>query len=129
MATLEVPQHMQALQRGNELRGRRAEAKRRLRSGDLSLADAMGDPPPEIAGMLLIDVIRALGTSRRASLQDLGRMAIADRVNLMVPLGGASARSRAWVATHGGRWTSLGPGGTPGARSRSALARARQGVL
>jgi hypothetical protein len=129
MTPAQLEQRRSAQMRSTDLRVRRSAAKRRLRSGDLLLTDAMSDPPPELADMLLIDVIRALGTRRSASIVELGRMAVADRVNLMVPLGSASARTRAWVAQHGGRWTSLGERGTPGRRSRSATRQAREATL
>ncbi len=90
-------------------RRNRAAVRAALRSGTLTLQDAMTSPPPELLRDPLIDVLRhGRGCCRRspAWMEKLGREAVRDGVNLMVPLGRASARSRAWVAEHGShRWT------------------------
>ncbi len=97
-----------ALGMANESRMAKAGVKARLRSGSLSLADVMNDPPPELARALLIDVIRwtrSYGRGGRGpAIEALGRHALRDHVNLMVPLGEASQRSRTWVAEHGYYW-------------------------
>lgn len=108
MATI-APEHHERLLDNMQLsllkRSARAEIRRRLRTGQLSLTELVSDPPPEMEGVVLVDVLRMLRDTNRergqASLAAIGRRAVVDGVNLMVPLGTASARSRAWVAEHG----------------------------
>lgn len=93
----------------NDKRRAVAATRQRLQSGTLTLADAMSNPPDELLRYPLIDVIRFTRRSLRpggGSFVAIGRQAIRDDVNLMVPLGRASARSRAWVAEFGthGQW-------------------------
>lgn len=89
-------------------RGRRGEVRRQLRSGELPLGEAMASPPEPLLDAALIDVIRWSRSNRshgsRRSLEVIGRAALRDNVNLMMPLGRASERSRTWVAEHGGLW-------------------------
>jgi hypothetical protein len=90
---------------GNALRKERSDARRALRTGALSMEAVMRDPPPALAGVPLIDVVR-LGYRYRngGAITEIGRMALRDGVNLMMPLGTASVRSREWVARHGCRY-------------------------
>lgn len=53
-------QHMVALDRANEMRLRRAAAKRRLQAGDLTVAEVIGDEC--LASMPVVDL---LGAQRR----------------------------------------------------------------
>lgn len=81
-----------------------AAVRRKLRTGELTLGDVMAAQPAELNDVLLVDVLRwarRCGGKRVAEI--VGREALRDQVNLMVPLGRASARSRAWVAEHGVR--------------------------
>jgi hypothetical protein len=96
-------QRVAALNTANARRNALAEAKRKLRTGALPLADAMTNPPPELASALLVDVIRWTYTVGRnpSTIEEVGRNAIRAKVNLAMPLGRASAFSRAWVAEHG----------------------------
>jgi hypothetical protein len=94
-------QRMAALEVANSKRLRKAELRRRLVSERGALRDVLLDPPPEFAHMPIIDVVRLAQTSRAAkSLQRLGRLAVRDRVNLLMPLGSASLRTREWTAEH-----------------------------
>lgn len=87
---------------GVEKRYARAELRRQLRRGAVTLADVMETRPPEAADYLLIDIIRwVYYAPRRANVEEIGRAALRDGVNLMMPLSRASVRSRAWVAVHG----------------------------
>lgn len=73
-----------------------------LRSGEMTLRDVMRERPVELADAPLIDVIRMARVRRNGpAVQEIGRRAVRDGVNLMVPLGKASTASRAWVATNG----------------------------
>ena len=52
-----APQHLQALQRANEVRLARADLKRRIAEGQLSVADVVLRCPPEVDGMAVADVL------------------------------------------------------------------------
>lgn len=61
-ATLEVetvPQYMQALQRANEVRLARAELKRKVASGELTVAEVVIDLPWEVETMTIGDLLTA----------------------------------------------------------------------
>src|SRR4051794_26204894 len=51
------PQHLQALQRANEVRLARAALKRRVASGDLTAADVILACPAEAEGMAVSDLL------------------------------------------------------------------------
>lgn len=103
MATAE---HMAAIgAQSSALRKERSEVRRAIRTGVLTLEAVMSDPPPALAGVLLIDVVRLGYRYRTAeSVTELGRLALRAGVNLMIPLGVASERSRRWVAENGCRY-------------------------
>jgi len=52
-----APQHLRALQRANEVRLARADLKRRIAEGQLSVADVVLRCPPEVDGMAVADVL------------------------------------------------------------------------
>jgi hypothetical protein len=91
-----------ALHLANSRRHQIALTKQRLRTGDLPLATVMRTQPELLADVALIDIVRwaYVVAKRPRAIERLGRQAVIDGVNLMVPLGRASARSRAWVAQH-----------------------------
>jgi hypothetical protein len=99
-------QCQQALHMAQRKRLALAAVKRALRNGALTLDAAMADPPAELANYPLIDVIRWTRTRGYGTpaITAIGRQALRDSVNLMVPLGDASTRSRAWVAQWGHYW-------------------------
>lgn len=92
----------------NRRRAEVGEARAALRSGALPLEDVMADPPAALAAVALVDVIRwcrsTAPSQGRPAVVQIGQQAVRDDVNLLVPLGEASARSRAWVAQWGTRW-------------------------
>lgn len=92
-------QRQTALLTANETRTKRAQLKRGLRSGDVTLAQAFREPV--FADSLLIEVVRYTGAHK--ALAAVGKQALRDNVNLMVTVGRASERSKAWVAKHGYR--------------------------
>lgn len=97
-------QRQTALTTANESRSQLAALKRQLRTGEISIEDAMKEPV--FADALLIDVVRftrSCGLRRQGTLTVLGKQALRDNVNLMVTVGRASERSKAWVAEHGYR--------------------------
>jgi hypothetical protein len=51
------PQHLRALQRANHVRLARAELKRRIADGELSVADAILTSPWEADGMAIADLL------------------------------------------------------------------------
>jgi len=51
------PQHLQALQRANEVRLARAELKRRVADGELSAAEVVLSCPAEVEGMAVCDLL------------------------------------------------------------------------
>lgn len=51
------PQHLRALARANEVRLARAELKRRVLEQEVSVAEIVGDPPPEAENMTLADLL------------------------------------------------------------------------
>jgi hypothetical protein len=108
-ATVIDPQQAQrdtALRKAKEVRAVRIGYRRALRDGSLTLEAVMLDPPPIFADMLIIDLIREARTWRRRQgswLERIGRRAVAEQVNLCIPLSRASARTRMWVA-HEARW-------------------------
>lgn len=57
-----VPQHMRALAEANRIRLARAELKRSIARGDVSVASVVLDSPPEVANMTLAEL---LGSQRR----------------------------------------------------------------
>jgi hypothetical protein len=61
------PQHMRALARANEIRLARAELKRRVASGEVSVADVVLESPWEAESMTIADLLtsqRRWGTTR-----------------------------------------------------------------
>lgn len=58
-ATVEQPQHMQALARANVKRLKRAAVRRELKAGSASATEVIKDPPPELDTMTIADLLRA----------------------------------------------------------------------
>lgn len=52
-----APQHMQALQRANEVRLARAELKRRVAKGEITVADVVLSCPWEARSMMIADLL------------------------------------------------------------------------
>jgi recombinational DNA repair protein RecR len=52
-----APQHLQALQRANEVRLARADLKRRVAQGHVSAAEVVLACPPEVEGMAVADLL------------------------------------------------------------------------
>lgn len=112
MTTLE--QRRAALELANEKRLRIADLRRRIRTEHGALEDVLLNPPEELAGIPIIDIVRYAYDNRPAKTAErLGRLAIRDGVNLLMPLGRASARTREWTAEHtvwhrSAAWSRLG---------------------
>jgi hypothetical protein len=97
-------QRRAALEIANERRAAVAAYKRALRGGELPLAQVMLDPPADLAEVPLVDLARwSRGQARNnAWFVRMGQAALRERVNLMLPLGRASVRTREWVAEYAG---------------------------
>jgi len=52
-----APQHLQALERANEVRLARAELKRQVAAGQLDAAEIVLECPPEVEGMSVSDLL------------------------------------------------------------------------
>ena len=57
LATAPAPQHMQALAQANRVRLARAELKRRVADGELSVADVLLDVPWQAESMTIADLL------------------------------------------------------------------------
>lgn len=88
--------------RARTFKAARREVRAGLRSGTLTLKEVMREQPEAITDLALIDIIRMTRCRRNGPvMQEIGRRAVRDNINLMVPLGKASVSSRAWVARNG----------------------------
>jgi hypothetical protein len=70
------PQHMQALQRANEIRLARAELKREVAKGTITVGEVILNRPSEVASMTIAELLtsqRRWGTTRCSKfLADIG---------------------------------------------------------
>lgn len=104
--TAAAAQRASALERANERRRLRARVRRDLLSGALLLDELMVDPPACLESVMLVEVLKWFRRKNHCpGLTRLGQLALRDGVNLLQTVGGASTRSRAWVAEHGTLWT------------------------
>ena len=95
-------QQQDAFGRSAAVRRERAALRADLVTGRVRLADLMNDPPPVLDGVTFEEVLRWMRATRSLhSIAVIGRWAARDRINLLQPIGGSSAATRAWVAKHG----------------------------
>ena len=52
-----APQHLRALEHANRVRLARADLKRRVGAGEVGVADVLADPPAEVAGMSISELL------------------------------------------------------------------------
>lgn len=90
-------QRMAALSTANSIRCARADFKRRLRSGEASLADAIRTPPDYLLSARVYDLIRAVPGYGHAKALRVHRVA---RVSTAKTVGGLSHRQRDALADH-----------------------------
>jgi hypothetical protein len=99
-----LAQRRDAIDKANAIRTARAQIKKQVQAGEITVAGLMADPPDVLSSMAVCDVIRFAHKSHRGSdtwwFENLGKHAAIERVNLCVPLGRASVRTRAWIATN-----------------------------
>lgn len=93
------PQPLVALKTANTIRIAKAQAIRSLRTGELSIYDAITDQTDALAKVMLPDLLLAAPFFGREKLRHVGRRAVRDNVNLLTTLGAASQRTREWLAT------------------------------
>lgn len=104
-----------ALQKANRHRLELHSLRGQIRRGEVDLADLLEDPPAYLQRWTLLDVVR-LGWHKparhhsSATLEQLGREAVRDGVNLLISLERSSMDSRRWVSTHV-RWQRWKAGG------------------
>lgn len=98
--TPKIVQRDKALRMANGRRMQLVELRRDMRAGRVTLAEIMVDPPDLLEHVACIDVVRMNYSRVKATpwMERLGRLAVADGINLMMPLGRASARTREWIA-------------------------------
>jgi hypothetical protein len=75
------------------------ELRRRVKTGEVTIAEILANPPAHWAHVPMIDVIRRVRGRRvwgsgTTWLERLGRAAVRDDVNVFMPVGRASTRSR-----------------------------------
>lgn len=56
-ATAAAPQHLRALEHANRVRLARADLKRRIGAGSMTVAAIVADPPAEASGMTISDLL------------------------------------------------------------------------
>ena len=105
------PQYMRALERANQVRLARAELKRRVAMGDMSVAEVILECPWEAQSMAVADLLmsqRRWGQTRcrkflsqipMSEKKTIGSMTDRQRQTLASMLRSSSERSRAWSAT------------------------------
>jgi hypothetical protein len=90
-----APQHMQALQRANEVRLARAELKRRIAAGEVSAAEVILDCPWEAASMPVADL---LTSQRRWGATRCRRLLAGIPITETKPVGTLTDRQRQALA-------------------------------
>ncbi len=107
-----APQHLQALERANEVRSARAELKRRIASAELSVGEVVLQCPWEVQSMTLSDLLlsqphwgrtrcrRFLAGLPMSEAKTIGSMTERQRIAIDAVLsrqsGPARSRVRAW---------------------------------
>jgi hypothetical protein len=94
-------------ERSTQVRQANKRVRHALANGQLTIADVMRDPPPELADRALFEILllaRGLGRTR---LRELNERAIEEGVNLAVTLDLADESTRRWVAANALRSTRL----------------------
>ena len=98
-----MSQHMDALALANRSRLARADWRKRLAGDRDLLVRVLLEQPDALADVWLIDLLRWSRSTRPSAnkcdtMPRLGARAVRADVNLLMPLGRASLRSREWLA-------------------------------
>jgi hypothetical protein len=86
-----LDQRMEALQRANEVRIRRAQLKRDLKAGRVQIADVLADPPEHLLTGKVFDVLLAVPKCGRVKAS---RFLAVCRIAQSKTVGGLSDRQR-----------------------------------
>ncbi len=120
LATATAPQHMQALAQANRVRLARAELKRQVADGELSVADVVLECPWEAESMAISDLLmsqhrwgrtrcrRFLGSIPKNETKTIGSMTERQRRALAARLGGETAADLDPFAVAGLAWAGQG---------------------
>ncbi|MHB1570136.1 MAG: integration host factor, actinobacterial type [Solirubrobacteraceae bacterium] len=84
-------QRMEALQRANDIRSRRAQLKRDLKAGRTSIADLLLDPPDYLLTAKVFDLLLAVPKYGRVKVSKILSLC---RISPSKTLGGLSERQR-----------------------------------
>lgn len=84
-------QRMEALQRANDIRSRRAQLKRDLKAGRTSIADLLLDPPEYVMTAKVFDLLLAVPKYGRVKVTKILSLC---RISPSKTLGGLSERQR-----------------------------------
>ena len=86
--------------RSNVVRQARADVRRQLGSGGLTIAAAMHDRPSDLGDIALFEIVLMARNVGRRRLRQLNERAVAAGVNLALTLQEADERTRDWVAAN-----------------------------
>ena len=86
-----LDQRMDALARANHIRVRRAELKRRLKSGDTTIGSVLAEPPDYVLTAKVYDMLMAVPRMGRVRA---GRLLTLCRISQSKTIGGLSERQR-----------------------------------
>lgn len=111
--TAKRPQHLQALERANEVRLARAELKRGVAEGRLGAGEVIRSCPPEVEGM---PVAELLMSQRRWGATKCRRVLGSVLISELRPVGALTERQRDALAQH-----LEAPGADPQRSSREAM--------
>ena len=111
LATAPAPQHMQALAQANKVRLARAELKRQVGDGELSVADIVLDCPWEAESMAIADLLMSQHRWGRTRCR---RFLASVSMNETKTIGSMTDRQRRELAARlCGEPTEIDPFGTP----------------
>lgn len=99
-------QRREALDSANALRAERAEIRKGLRDGSLTLENVLLDPPEALLAVPLLDVLQMDRHRRTTAMWRLNGLAVHEGVNLMLPVGHASEQTRRFAIALGSRYRS-----------------------
>lgn len=98
-----LAQQMRALAAGDEVRGRKARLRRHLRGNPDELARVLLEPPEEIRGLTVLEVLACSRSDgmRAAGVRSISWLAARERgLSVAEPVGAVSPDDRAWLAEH-----------------------------
>src|SRR3954469_14401468 len=86
-----LDQRMEALKRANDIRVKRAQLKKDLKSGDVSIDDILRNPPEYVSTAKVSAIVRAVPNSARVKA---ARLLTQCRISQSKTVGGLSDRQR-----------------------------------